>query len=331
MNSDLNKQFPDLPDWWNAPRVNTGRLKWVVAGAALLFLLPMLWPFVLVGAGERAVIFNRLSGTQPGQLGEGLHVLVPFVQKASLYDVKSQTYTMSASTTEVNAQAGSANDALEALTADGLPVSLELSVRYHPDPEQISRLHQQIGPDYVSKIVRPLTRSHVRMVVAQYPVVDIYGPRRAKIIEQINTRLRKLFAQSYVVLDEVLLRDVAFSTAFQAAIEQKQVAQQEVPRLIYDRDRADKERRRKIIEAEGEAESIRLKAAALAQNPGLTQYEYVQNLPRNVKTIVTDGRTIVNLGDVPNSAAVADEGAPAPRATPTPATNNDAGQETSVQ
>jgi regulator of protease activity HflC (stomatin/prohibitin superfamily) len=188
-------------------------------------------------------------------------------------------------------------------------------VRFHPDPENVWKLHQEIGPDYVGKIVRPQTRSHVRMVVAQYPVIDVYGPRRARIIDQINARLRTLLAKNYVVLDEVLLRDVSFSPEFQGAIEQKQVAQQDVSRLAFERDRADKERRRKIIQAEGEAESIRLKAAALAQNPGLTQYEYVQNLPRNVKTLITDGRTIVNLGDVPLAAAsTASE--PSPTAVP---------------
>ncbi len=313
MESDLNKLFGDIPKEWSRRPKNDGRqAKWLILGLALLFLVPMAWPFVLVGAGERAVIFNRLSGTQPGQLGEGLHVIAPFVQRAALYDVKSQTYTMSAATSEANPQAGASNDALEALTSDGLPVNLEISVRFHPDPQNVWRLHQGIGPDYVGKIVRPQARSYVRMVVSQYPVIDVYGPRRAKIIEQINTRLRDLFGVNYLILDEVLLRDVSFSKEFQATIEQKQVAQQDVSRFAFERDRADKERRRKIIQAEGEAESIRLKAAALAQNPGLTQYEYVQNLPNNVKTIVTDGRTIVNLGDVPSAASVVASETPAP-------------------
>ena len=287
---------------------------------ALIFLLPFVWPFVLVGAGERAVIFNRFSGVQPGELGEGLHAIIPWVQSAAIYDVKAQTYTMSGSSTEANQQAGNSNDALQALTADGQPVSLELSVRFHADPQQVWKLHQEIGPDYLSKVVRPEVRSDVRMVIAQYPVVDVYGPKRAEIIIQIDERLRRELGKNYIVLDEALLRDVSFSTQFQQAVEQKQVAQQDVQRMAYERDRAEKERRRKIIEAEGEAASIRLKADALAANPGLTQYEYVQNLPDNVKTIVTDDKTIVNLGDLPTAtvAAVDDSGNKKPAPAPTP-------------
>jgi len=179
-------------------------------------------------------------------------------------------------------------------------------------------LHEDIGPQYVEKIVRPQTRSHVRMVVAKYPVVDVYGARRARIIDEINARLRPLFAKNNIVLENVLLRDVSFSPQFQQAIEQKQVAQQNVQQMAFVVDKADKERRRKIIEAEGEAESIRLKARALAKNPQLTQYDYVQRLPDNVRTIVTDGRTIVNLGDAMTPATVAAAAEPAPQPTPMP-------------
>lgn len=294
-------------------------LRWLWALPALFVLMTFARSFVLVGAGERAVLFNRFSGTQPYELGEGLHFVLPWVQAPTLYDVKTQTYTMSGASNEVNQQAGAANDALTALTADGLPVSLEMSILFHIDPSKVARLHRDIGPMYVEKVVRPQTRSHVRMVIAQYPVVDVYGGRRAKIIEQINARLRRLFAQNDIILDEALLRDVSFSNEFQQAIEQKQVAQQEVQRMTFVLQQADKERRGKIIQAEGEAESIRLKANALAQNPGLVQYDYVQNLPANVRTIVTDGRTIVNLGDAAPTGAVA---AGEPESRPQPAPTN---------
>lgn len=282
-----------------AERLRAFRWWWVVA--VLLVVLTLYRAFVLVGAGERAAIFNVFIGTQPSQLGEGLHFLIPWVQVPTVYDVRTQAYTMSAARTEANIHADYANDALTALTADGLPVSLDLSVLFHADPARVWRLHREVGPHYVEKIVRPQARSHVRMVIARYPVVEVYGARRAAIVAEINSRLRERFAASYLVLDDALLRDVRFSEQFHQAIEQKQVAQQEVQRMRFILDQTDKERRRKIIEAEGEAESIRLKAAALSRNPQLVEYEYVKNLPERVQTIVTDGRTIVNLG--PNTGA----------------------------
>jgi regulator of protease activity HflC (stomatin/prohibitin superfamily) len=283
----------------SAPRMEARQsgFNWMWALPIIFLALTLLRSFIVVGAGERAVVFNRLAGLQEGQLGEGLHFLLPWVQDTTVYDIKTHTYTMSGASNEGNQSVGNANDALEALTADGLPVWLEMSVQFHPDQDNVWKLHREIGPYYVEKIVRPQVRSHVRMIVSQYPVVDVYGGRRAQIIEQINNRLRRLFAQNHLVLENALLRDVSFSQQFQQAIEQKQVAQQEVQRMTFVVQQADKERRRKIIEAEGEAASIRLKADALAKNPQLVQWEYVKNLPQDVKTVVTDGRTIINIGD----------------------------------
>jgi regulator of protease activity HflC (stomatin/prohibitin superfamily) len=276
---------------------------WLVAFVLVVWTLAQ--SFVLVGAGERAVVFNRLSGTEHHQLAEGLHLVMPWVQSTAIYDVRTHAYTMSAARSEANQQAGYSNDALTALTADGLPVALDLSVLFHVDPDQAWRLHQVVGPEYLEKIVRPVARAQVRMVVARFPVVAVYGARRAQIIQEVNARLKQRFAENYLVLDEALLRDVRFSPEFQQAIEQKQVAQQDVQRMKFVLEQADKERRRKIIEAEGDAESIRLKAAALARNPQLVEYEYVKSLPTDVRAVITDGRTIVNLGDAASPAAAA--------------------------
>jgi len=321
----FGQKKPGAPTRSASPGFSSGSMRWLWAIPLLWILLQFMRSFVLVGAGERAVLFNRFYGVQQGQLGEGLHFVIPWVQTPTIYDIKTQTYTMSGANTESNQTIGNANDALQALTADGLPVTLEMSVRFHIDPDRVWKLHQNIGPMYVEKIIRPQTRSHVRMVIAQYPVIDVYGGRRAKIIEQINARLRRLFAENDIVLDEALLRDVSFSPQFQQAIEQKQVAQQDVQRMTFVLDQADKERRRKIIEAEGEAASIRLKAAALAKNPQLVQYEYVKNLPDNVRTIITDNRAIVNLGESNMGAVVAATESAPPRAQPTPDTAQSGG------
>lgn len=294
------EQWQSVEDWF---RRMGSRWVWVVLGVLMLSIFSR--AFVLVGSGKRAVIFNRISGTQKGQLGEGLHFILPWIQVPVIYDVRQQPYTMSAATSESNPQRGSADDALDALTADGLPVKLDVTLQFQLDPEKVSELHQEIGRDYVQKIVRPQARADIRMVVAQYTVVEVYGRGRTQLIDDITSRLKTNFARYHLLLNEVLLRDVQFSPEFQNTIERKQIAQQEVERMKFVLEQADKERQRKIIDAEGEAESIRLKAAALAKNPQLVEYEYVQSLPDNVRTIVTDGRTIINLGEALSPAAVA--------------------------
>ncbi len=72
-----------------------GGFPWAIVLPLIIVAWLLLQSFVVVGAGERAVIFNRFRGVQKGELGEGLHFLLPFVQYPTIYDVKTQTYTMS--------------------------------------------------------------------------------------------------------------------------------------------------------------------------------------------------------------------------------------------
>jgi len=296
------------PPQWSAKDVEARakRVPWraILYVAMGLFLLSVVGrTFIVVQAGERAVVFSKVSGMKSYQIGEGLHVNLPLVWVPTKYDVRSRTYTMSGSRAEshdaaVSHRAQVPDDSLQALTSDGLPVIMDLSVRYHIDPDNVWRLHQNVGPEFVDKIIRPQSRSVTRMAVAQFPVIDVYSGRRQVIIEQITRELRDKFKQNYLILDEVLLRDVRFPEAFQAAIEQKQVAQQEAQQMVFEVERARSEKQQKIVAAEGEAQSIRVKADALAQNPQLVPYEYIKRLPDDVRVVITDSRAIVNLGDV---------------------------------
>ena len=211
-----------------------------------------------------------------------------------MYDMKARTYTMSIAQLEGEIKG---DDSLQALTADGQTVLLDISVRYHPDPENLDKLHRRIGVDFVNKVIRPQVRSTVRMIVAEYPVLDVYSGKRSLIQAEMETKLRASFVRNYIALEEALLRNVQFSREFQQAIENKQIAQQEAQRMKYILERQEQEKKRKIIEAEGEAESLRLKGRALAENPALIQYEYVKMLAPNIQAIVADQSAIFNFSE----------------------------------
>jgi prohibitin 2 len=292
--------LPDSPQIPNIPWRGIG-----IAVAIILALAFVRNCFVVVQAGERAVIFSKFSGVKPYQLDEGLHFNLPIVWVPTIYNIQQRTYTMSgganeaAHASERSAPEGQVpDDSLIALTSDGLPVTLDISVRFKVDAANVWRLHQEIGPEYVDKIVRPVVRSVVRMAFAEYPVIDVYSGRRQVIVEQITRELRERLGASYLILEEVLLRDISFPAEFQSAIEQKQVAQQAAQQMVFEVQRAESEKQQKIIEAQGEASAILKKAEALAAHPQLLPYEFVQRLPSDPKVVVTDSRTIINLGDV---------------------------------
>jgi len=252
---------------------------------------------VVVPAGERAAVFNCFSGVEKHTLSEGTHLLIPIVETPVKYEVRTQTYTMSGIEDE-GAKRG--DDALTALSADGQKVKIDVSVRYHLIPEDVWQLHDQIGPNYIEKIIRPEAQTVIRNVVSEYTVTRLYSSSRQEIQDQMKEQMEKGMQKYHISLDEVLVRNIGFSDAFANAIEQKQVALQEAERMKYVIQREEAEKQRKVIAATGDAAAIRLRAQALKQNPQLIQYEYVQKLAPNIKAVIADQKVLMSVGDIFN-------------------------------
>ncbi|MBI3947143.1 MAG: prohibitin family protein [Armatimonadetes bacterium] len=273
-------------------RAIAGTVALVVIFVALVVALKAA---VVVGAGERAVVFSISGGTKSKNLNEGLRFVVPFLESVRYYDVRVQNYTMSARQWEGAVQS---DDAISALTSDGQSVKLDVSLLFHLDPNNVWQLHQKVGPDYIAKIIRPELTSVARNVVSAYPATDVYSLRRREVENQVQERLTDVMKRNYILVDELLVRDVQFSEAFHQAIERKQIAQQQAQRMQYVLQKAKMEKEQRVIEADGDAKAIRLKGQALAQNARLVQYEYLQKIAPNVDAIITDGR---NIGAVPGA------------------------------
>lgn len=264
----------------------------VIVGISLLILGSA--SVVIVPAGEKAVVFDNFKGVLEDVKGEGMNIIMPFFQKAIRYDVKTQTYSLGSSDND----ASHGDSAIEALTGDGQKVNVELSVRFQPQGENLWKLHKEVGNNYLNKIVIPEIRSVVRTVIAEYNVMDVYSNKRREIQEKIQAELTKTFGNYYIHLNEVLIRNIRFSDEFQKAIEAKQVALQEAQRMQYVLQKEKQEKERKVIAAQGEAESIRIRGNALAANPRLIQYEYVQKLSPGVKAVISDQKTIMNFSNL---------------------------------
>jgi len=253
---------------------------------------------IIVGAGERGAVFDTFRGVLEDSLSEGFHVLVPFVQKGYRFDVRTQTYTLSGAPNEGQVQG---NDTVEAHSRDGQSVKVDLSVRYSLDPEKVWWILKKVGPDMQSveeKIVRPEITSVVRNSVPSLSATDLYSNvGRLRLEKEMTNYLKDSFGKNNIQLDEVLLRNLVFSDEFQKSIEAKQVALQNAQQMQYVLQKERQEKQRKVIEAEGESQAIRLKGMALAQNPRLIQYEYVQKLTPGVRAIITNQSSILNLGD----------------------------------
>jgi regulator of protease activity HflC (stomatin/prohibitin superfamily) len=203
-------------------------------------------------------------------------------------DVRTQEYTMSVAPGE---GAVYQDDSMTAPTADGQTVTVDATVLFHVDRDKAADLFQSVGPDYVQKIVRTVSRSQIRAVIANYSAIDVYAIKREEAEQKINEVIRELFAEKDVILERVLLRHIAFSPQFADSIEKKKVAEQK-------RIEAEELKKKKIIEAEAEAEAIRLKGEMLNRHPKVIQFEFVQKMSPNINWGVLPDNILplLNLG-----------------------------------
>lgn len=79
-----------------------------------------------VKGGSRAIIFDRLSGVKEGVINEGTHFLVPWLQKAIVYDVRTKPRNISTTTGSKDLQM----------------VSLTLRVLHRPEVAMLPKIYQ---------------------------------------------------------------------------------------------------------------------------------------------------------------------------------------------
>jgi len=61
-----------------------------------------------------------------------------------------------------------------------------------------------------------------------------------------------------IILDDVSITELSFGREYSAAVEAKQIAQQEAQRAAFVVDRAIQEKQQKIVHAEGESEAAKM-------------------------------------------------------------------------
>jgi prohibitin 1 len=83
-----------------------------------------------VRGGTRAVIFDRLSGVKKDVVEEGTHFLIPWLQKAIIYDVRTKPRNISTTTGSKDLQM----------------VSLTLRVLSRPNVVELPRIYQVSAP-----------------------------------------------------------------------------------------------------------------------------------------------------------------------------------------
>lgn len=205
--------------------------------------------------GHRAVMYNRVVGVKDAVYPEGMHFMIPWFETPTIFDVRTKPKKISSPTG----------------TRDMQMVNISLRVLYKPDISQLPTIFRRFGSDYDDRILPSIVNETLKAVIAQYNASQLIT-KREQISREIRNHLQERAKDFYILLDDVSITHLSFGSEYTAAVESKQVAQQEAERAKFIVERALQDKRSNIIHAEGEAQSAEMIGKALARNPGTLQF-----------------------------------------------------------
>jgi regulator of protease activity HflC (stomatin/prohibitin superfamily) len=253
--------------------------------ALLMIVLGILMACIKqVDAGEVGV--KKLFGSiQDDVLGSGLHFINPLLEVEKV-DVKTQNYTMSG---VHNEGAVEGDDAIRVLTSDGLEVTIDLTVLYRVVASDAPKLLRETGSDFRDKIVRPITRTKIRDNAVYYQAVDLFGSKRDEFQQRIYKGIEGDFKSRGLMLEQLLVRNIALPASVKASIEAKINAEQDAKKMEYVLQKETQEAQRKRVEAQGIADYQRI------INIGLTeqQLQYQQIIAMKELALSQNAKVIV--------------------------------------
>jgi regulator of protease activity HflC (stomatin/prohibitin superfamily) len=219
---------------------------------------PLLVAFsiVVVPSGMAGVRVSEMSGTVPGTLYPGAHMVVPLVEDVALFDTRDQVFTTGvsedgkATANNVSAKA----QLLDVQAKEGLTLGLAITVRYRLDPKRLDYIQGNLPHPVEKEIVPPTVASVWREIVPNYTVRDVFSVKREEVRERAAGLITQKLAADGIVVKEVMLRDIQLPPEYAKGLEELLLKEQENDRMGIETELKGKQVR--IAELEAEAAKV---------------------------------------------------------------------------
>ncbi|MFA6410581.1 MAG: prohibitin family protein [Candidatus Buchananbacteria bacterium] len=163
--------------------------------------------FIHVPPGYVACVYDLGRGVLKKIYKPGLHLKIPFWQKAMLFNTQTLEYDISKKFNPDKPEL-LGDQPITASTKEGKRISIEGTILMRLDPEQIPEIWQSIGEKFVEKIIRPTIQSRMRMIAAKYDSKEISTTKRAEVEIASRQELERILYPRGIFVENVLLKEV---------------------------------------------------------------------------------------------------------------------------
>lgn len=262
---------------------NQKKIGYAILSIAVVFMFLGFMSFTSVDEGNVKVVSNQ--GSVTGEvLGPGWYFVNPITESTNSLSVRPQEYTMSQTRNE---GARAQSDSVGVLTANGLEVDIDITIRYSIEAENADVFFTEYRalPQAERRLIRPSIRSELRTEAGDVETDQIYTKEGQERLRSATVSvLEEEFNGTGLALEAVQIRAVNLPNEYQNSIEQKEVEEQRLQREQTRIERAELEKERQRVEAEASAEQIRIRGQALRDNPIVLEQRRVEAL-KNASTI----------------------------------------------
>lgn len=216
-----------------------------VISAVCLVASALIASFTIVPSGSSGVrvTLGKVSDTV---MESGLNFQIPLVQK----------------TVVVNNQVQREDVQGEAASKDLQTVTYNVSVNYNVIASESAELYRTVGKSWSEVIIRPAIQESVKSAIAEYTAEELITDRTSVsnlMLEEINGRM----SEYGINIAEINIITMDFSPEFDAAIEAKTVATQQVLTEQQNLEKAKVIAEQKVVEAQAEADANRIRSESI--------------------------------------------------------------------
>lgn len=221
----------------------------------------------------------------------GTHIRIPWLETPIVYDVRAKPRNIASLTG----------------TKDLQMVNITCRVLSRPRVDALPQIYRTLGQDFDERVLPSIVNEVLKSVVAQFNASQLIT-QRENVARLVRENLARRAARFNIALDDVSLTvrkfsqprvemDIAntytqhltFSPEFTAAVEAKQVAQQDAQRAAFLVDKARQEKQAFIVRAQGEARSAELIGDAIKKSKSYIELRKIENARQIAQIIQENG------------------------------------------
>jgi regulator of protease activity HflC (stomatin/prohibitin superfamily) len=146
---------------------------------------------VTVPPGHVGCIYSIFRGVLKNVWYPGMHFKIPIIHRVKLFNAQLIEYTVSKDVVLKDNKEIMGDEVINSVTADNKFVAVEATVLIKLDTERLPEIWQNIGENFVSKVVRPVTRSRIRKVLTNHTLVMALSTDRSLIEDEVRNELKE--------------------------------------------------------------------------------------------------------------------------------------------